>query len=466
MYEKKNLIKWVAVVAVAVVMLIPSTAKAQTSSINAFSPYTMYGIGELNTPGNVAMRSMGGAGVAVRSINTINLLNPAANSIAPQKSFLFDFGVEGQNYYNSQTVENATKKGVYNTFNFRDIAFRMPLAKKLGVGFSLTPYSSVGYRIKYDNPYSLDDPMWGNMGRIQYDYHGEGDVTEVKLGLGYELFKNFSIGIAAQYFWGNIDRTYTAHATSFIPNGSNSVFSLKGLDNYRISSIKGQIGVQWNALMNDKHLLTVGGTFDFGGDVSPKRRSSVTVNNIQQTEVRGEDMYLDLVMPRQVVVGFNYQTLKWNIACDYVFQNWGGSNSEKVQTGATNRGDHRFYEVAYTNTSAVRMGVEYTPSRMDVRHFMKRWSYRAGFHYGSYNQTYDNEKLAEYSVSLGVGIPMSRRIMSVSAIDVGVEYGTRGFNLAKSMGLVRQQYFKISIGFTLFAGGGDGEHWFLRPKYD
>ncbi len=463
MCVKKNLIKWVVAVAV---MLLPLAADAQTSSINAFSPYTMYGIGELNTPGSVAMRSMGGAGVAVRSINTINLLNPAANSVAPQKSFLFDFGVEGQNYYNSQTVEQKTKKGTYNTFNFRDIAFRMPLAKKLGVGFSLTPYSSVGYRIKYDNPYSVDDPVWGNIGRIQYDYHGEGDVTEVKVGIGYEVFKNFSIGLAAQYFWGSIDRSYTAKATAFIPNGTNSVFSITGLDKYQISSIKGQVGVQWTALMNDKHFLTFGGTFDFGGDVKPERKSTVKVNNIQQTEVRGEDRYLKLVMPRQLTLGVNYQTLKWNFAFDYTFQNWGGGNSVKVQTGSTGGADKSFYEVAYTNTSAVRMGVEFTPSRMDVRKFWKRWSYRAGLHYGNHYQTYDGRKLDEYSVSLGLGIPMTRRIMSVSAIDVGVEYGTRGFNLAKSMGLIRQQYFKISIGFTLFAGGGDGEHWFLRPKYD
>ena len=401
MYVKRNLIKWVVA---AAIMLVPFAVEAQTSSINAFSPYTMYGIGELNTPGSVAMRSMGGAGVAVRSINTINLLNPAANSIAPRKSFLFDFGVEGQNYYNSQTIENKTKNGTYNTFNIRDIAFRMPLGKNIGLGFSLTPYSSVGYRIKFDNPYDLNDPMWGNIGRIHYDYHGEGDVTEVKLGLGWEIFKNFSIGVAAQYYWGCIDRSYTANATAFIPNGSNSVFSITGLDKYQISSIKGQIGLQWNAILNDKHILTLGGTFDFGGDVKPERRSTVTVNNIQQTEVRNDDMYQKMVMPRQVTVGVNYQTLSWNFVADYTFQNWGGSNAVKVNTGSTGaQAVKPFYEVAYTNTNSVRMGVEYTPSRYDVRKFWKRWSYRAGAHYGNYYQTYDREKLTEFSVSLGVG---------------------------------------------------------------
>ena len=53
---KNTLIKLVVIAAV----MIPYASAAQTSSINAFSPYTMYGIGEQNTPGTLPMRSMGG----------------------------------------------------------------------------------------------------------------------------------------------------------------------------------------------------------------------------------------------------------------------------------------------------------------------------------------------------------------------------------------------------------------------
>ena len=94
---------------VAVAALFPVAASAQTSSINAFSPYTMYGIGEVNTPGTLPMRSMGGVGVAMRSTGVVNLLNPAGFSAAPQKTFLFNFGLEGQNYYNSQKVAGEAK---------------------------------------------------------------------------------------------------------------------------------------------------------------------------------------------------------------------------------------------------------------------------------------------------------------------------------------------------------------------
>lgn len=70
MQVKNTLIKLV----VAAAALFPVAAWAQTSSINAFSPYTMYGIGEQNTPGTLPMRSMGGVGVAMRSTGVVNLL--------------------------------------------------------------------------------------------------------------------------------------------------------------------------------------------------------------------------------------------------------------------------------------------------------------------------------------------------------------------------------------------------------
>lgn len=452
MQVKKPILKLV----VAAAALLPTLAAAQTSSINAFSPYTMYGIGELNTPGTLSMRSMGGAGVAQRNTSTINLLNPAAYSVMARKSFLFNFGVEGQNYYNSQTVSDVQKKTAYNTFNFHDIAFQLPVAKGLGLGFSLTPYSSVGYRTRFDQAYKPgSDPVLGNVGRIQYQYQGEGDVTEVKLGMGWEIFKNFSVGLAAQYYWGDINRNFVMTPTPITGDGTFN--STVGVDNYSISSIKGQVGVQWNAILNKKRALTFGATYDFGGDLSPRVSKQVYVGDLYNSIVKGDTTQLALVLPRQFSAGVYYQTAKVALALDYVYQNWGGSNRSSVLAGSG-------MEVAYANTSTFKMGVEYIPDRYDVRSFLARWSYRVGFRYGDYHQTFGGERLGQYAVTVGLGIPV--KFLSISGVDVGFEYGRRGYNVAERVGLVRQQYFKFALGFTLFAGSENQEYWFLRPKYD
>lgn len=85
------------------------------------------------------------------------------------------------------------------------------------------------------------------------------------------------MGIAAQYYWGDIDRTFVMTPTAI--TGEGTFTSTVGQDNYSISSIKGQVGVQWNAILNAKRILTFGATYDFGGDLNPE----VTKNSISAT---------------------------------------------------------------------------------------------------------------------------------------------------------------------------------------
>ena len=148
-------------------------ASAQTSSINAYSPYSMYGPGELSTPGNVAMRSMGGVGLGLRNTGQINTLNPAALSVAPSKSFLMDFGVDGTHFRNNQqkyTADGAAAykaKTAYNTVNFHNLSIAFPIARGLGGAVSVAPYSSVGYKVKNTED---NQDIWADVGRVMYGY--------------------------------------------------------------------------------------------------------------------------------------------------------------------------------------------------------------------------------------------------------------------------------------------------------
>lgn len=442
-------------------VLVTTTLAAQTSSINAFSPYTMYGIGEINTPGTLQMRTMGGAGVAIRQAGAINLLNPAGFSLVSRKSFMLDFGLEGQNYYNYQTVAGSEKKSAYNSFNIREFAFLMPLHKGLGLGFSVTPYSSVGYRMNYDHTYDPNDPIWGNVGRVNYGYQGDGDLTEVKIGVGYELFKNFSIGVAAQYYWGYIDRTFSMVPVTITGGGSHG--SVVGESEYAISRIKAQVGVQWNVVQTQKRQLTLGAAFDFGGDLNPEVTTDIYTEDLYNTTVKGDETHLELRLPRQLTFGASYQTSKWLISADYVYQQW--ADNSRVEMTGTDGASGLSMEVKYVDTHTLKAGVEFTPSRYDVRRFWNRWSYRAGLRIGQHNQSFNGEKLNEMAATLGLRIPF--KFMGVSSVDLGVEYGRRGYNVAERIGLVRQQYVKFAIGFTLFASATENhEYWFMRPKYD
>ena len=415
--------------AVAAMLVVPVSAMAQTSSINAFSPYSMYGIGELQTPGVVAQRSMGGVGLGMRRVNFYNRQQKYADG--------------------AQT----TSRTSYNTFNFHDIAFQLPLARRLGLGFSLTPYSSVGYRVSADEQ---SDDVWGNIGRVQYLYAGEGDLTEVKLGIGWEVVKRVSIGVAAQYYWGDIERTYQTVVSNNIVNGG-SVNTVTGTDSYGISRIKMQLGLQADLIQSERQVLTLGATYDMGGNLRPSVNQTVVNGDIYGTVVRGDTTRMALKLPVQLGVGLYYQNAKIAAGVDYIYQNWENNESPKSVPGAVN--------VAYKNTNTVKLGFEYTPNRMDIRNYLKRWSYRVGFRYGTYYQTFEGKTLSQYAVTAGFGMPV--RFLGRSSIDFGVEFGQRGNDSPlridnRQIGLVRQRYVKFSLGLTLF--GEDS--WFVRYKYD
>ena len=350
-----------AAVAVATALPMGAAAQTLTSSINTYSPYSMYGLGELATQGNTAMRSMGGVGVAMQSTISVNLLNPAAYANTPQKSFLFDFAVDAGHFRNAQTKYGATTsevKTAYNSVNFHEIAFQFPIMKGLGFGFSLSPYSNVGYNMYNDD---MSSDATGNVGRIRYQYYGEGDVTEVKAGVGWRPFKHLSVGVAMLYYWGDIKRNYNAVPMDVI-TGSGEYSSTTGIDTYDVSKIKAQFGLQWIAIMNSKRALTFGATYDIGGALKPDMVKYVYVDNMLTSVVRDEeDKALPLRLPRQVAAGVFYQTQRIRAGFDWVYQNWGDENANYLESGS------KGVKVAYNNSNTVTAGLEITQRPIDVR---------------------------------------------------------------------------------------------------
>lgn len=456
------------VVAIIMVAFLPCVATAQTSSVSAYSPYSMYGPGELLTPGTAQMRAMGGVGIALRSMGQVNLMNPASASIAPRKSFLFDFGFDGTHFRNSQPKYDATgaiskrAKTVYNTINIHNIALAFPIAKGLGMSFGLSPYSSVGYKMKLPD---YDKNNTADIGRVMYGYLGDGDITEVKLSIGWEPWRNFSIGVAAKYYWGHIERNYTTEVVNMI-TGAGTYSSTIGVDKYNVNNFKFQAGLQWNIILTETHLFTVGATYDLGGKLNPKRESYVYTDNIihsiNNVPIRDRIEALELRVPHQVGVGLFYRDRRIAWGADYNFAAWGDNNKSFDENGGSS------IPVNYTNTHTIKVGFEITPHANDVRSYFNRISYRLGARVGNYYQTFAGERVNQLAVTAGFGLPV--KIWGASSINIGFEYGRMAAPKAvqfggETIGLITQNYYKVSVGFSLFSAD-TSDYWFVRQKYD
>ncbi len=448
-----QLTKAIKIGLVAITLLLGcGNAVAQSSNTGTFSPYTMYGVGELSTPGTIFTRSMGGAGVAMRNSSTVNLLNPAGQSNVIRKSILFNFGVEGGGYYLSQHTYGSEDlvKSAYNNYNFRDIYLQIPLAEGLGLAIAINPYSSVGYTLV--NTQQLVD-----IGQINYIHAGSGGLNEAKFSLGYRLHNKLSVGVAARYYWGTILHSFTAYPT--IVTGNGSYGSAIGTATYNYSKIMAQFGVLWTPMMTKTKILNFGATYDIGGNLNPEVEKTVVGSN-SYVDIVAES-YLDreaLYMPSEGTVGLSFQSSKWTFVADYTYKNWGDRNSSTELTVDE-------VVVGYANTSTYKAGFEYVPNRNDIRKYIRRVGYRAGARYGDYYQTYNGVSIDEYAATGGLSLPI--KYASISRLDVGFEWGMLGSRdivetSSGSFGLIKQHSFKLSIGLTLF---GD-DYWFQRTKYD
>lgn len=449
MQNRERLKVLIAVAGVLFSFLLPTNLSAQSSSINTYSPYSFYGLGTMSDLGTTNIRSMGGAGIAFRDtyLNplsvTINSLNPASYSAIPQQSFMFNFELEGENYY----LKDARTKSSYNDFNIKNISVLFPLAKKVGFGISVSPYSSVGYRLE---EIVTDPDIVANIGHVKYRYDGEGDISQLKMGLGLELFKNFSLGIDFIYYFGEIDRNYTLEVESI--TGGGGFASTRGYAKEKISKILTNIGFQYNVWNTPKRQITIGGLYTMGGKLNIERSDKIP-ESLGTIDYLWDKSYIDkrMKMADEYAIGMYYQTHKMSVGFDYTFANWGKKNNYDHET------------IKYEDTNALKVGFQYTPNRIDVRHFLNRLTYRVGFKYQENyfsikdTPTLKGGKLDTKAMTLGIGFPI--KMMSPTYLNFGLEFGQRGSTRGR---MVKENYFKISLGLSFFGE----DYWFRKRKYD
>lgn len=440
MQNKKLLLKAL----LALFIVSPSLVSAQyASSINAFSPYTFYGIGDLSVQGPSYLRGMGGAGVAYRNRTQVNTLNPASISTVYRNSFLFHIDTEGRNFY----VSTADKKSSYNTYNFNNFAIQFPLGNKIGLAASIAPLSSVGYRV---DMMETNPDLLANVGNIIYAYGGNGNITQAKVSLGAEVFKNLSLGADLVIYHGRINRDFE---NIILPHSSNeSYVSALGSNKTDISKAWFNLGLQYNLLINTKRILTVGATYQPKLNLKPNTWEIINTSGLADS-VKTLEYRQDLWMPGTLTVGLFYQTTVFAAGLDFSMQNWEGvGNTSKYEN------------IKYRDAISIKGGIQITPNAGDFRRAINRWSYRLGFRYQDYYLMINDHKIDDMAITAGIGIPI--KMGGFSSVSLGAEFGRRGskatgFNGTQQFNMIRENYVNFTVGFSFF--GEDG--WFRKHRY-
>lgn len=422
---------------VSIAVLSVCRLSAQSSdALSTYTPYSMFGFGDIFYPGTTQTYSMGGIGAGIRDRRFINIVNPASITERDTLSFMFDIGGFQKNIINT----DGSSRNAYNAANMQNIVLSTPIYRKSALVAGIIPFSNVGYSIQR---FETDPDIISQVGDVTYKQYGSGSVNEVFLGAAVDLFKGFSLGVHGIYYFGSINRYSNVY---FNTNDKYNSLISRFTDNVGAFSFKA--GLQYSADMGKEkeYNLTLGLVYDYGTSLSCTSTAFVNANNVNSSDTLAYSSSSSMInMPHEFTGGVSFSKKdKWKVGFDYIMQDWSGTEFPEVKG----------VDFRVRNAQSFRAGFEITPSRYDLRYYMNRCTYRVGAYY---NQTYisiDGKGVDAYGITFGMSFPVFRLNNS---INFSVDFGQRGdLNVNRIMERYVMFHFSISL----------HDIWFHRPKYE
>ena len=407
------------------------------------SPYSFYGVGDIKFKGTVENRSMGSISVLPDSIH-IDIQNPANLASLKLTSLAL-----GGTYANTKSkTESQEAKARRTSLDY--LAIGIPVGK-VGIGFGLIPYSSVGYKIQ-KNIFEINTAAPYDTTRAIYTkYDGIGGINKVFFGLGYKLTKHINIGADVQYNFGTIETHSLVYQTlPLLQYGSreNNISDLRGL-NF-------DLGITYQTKVNAKYSFfsslayTPEATLTLG---NTRNIEIVQLTNSQVRTVETENISVDdteIKLPAKLSFGSGFgQVKKWLIGGEVTFLNNSVmSNRFNDIQGAT-----------FENSVRYSLGGFFIPNYNSYSSYYKKIVYRGGLRYENTGLViqkpgYPDKSITDFAANIGLGMPLSGTFTN---INIGLEIGKRG---TKSYNLVEENYVNLSVGLSL------SEKWFVKRKYD
>jgi hypothetical protein len=402
---------------------------------NNTSAYSFFGIGDVNSSNTIEQLSMGGVGVSLDDTFHLNLSNPASN--ASLKFTTYTIGLENKNLW----ANDGTDKQRAATTFLSYLALGIPLGEKGGLSFGILPNSSVGYSLT-SNIYDTDDEL----SEITF-YNGEGGTNKVFLGVGYEIFKGFRVGVQGNYLFGKIENSQV-----------NQVKDVALATKYQtISNVKGfsiNTGFQYKKSIKNKLNLHLGGNFNLQNEIDADGNEyiySVFISSFEtpkdtilNTKSKGTITY---PLKSSLGIGLGKEN-KWYAGIDYSFQ-----KALELQGNILSN----YSKVAYDDSNKIAIGGFYTPKFNSITSYWERVTYRAGVKFETTGLKVDGTGLGnqftaidDFGISFGVGLPVSNQL---SNLNIGFEIGKRG---EISNGLVKENYINFRLSLSL------NDKWFRK----
>ncbi len=387
---------------------------------NTSSPFSIFGIGEIETRDFGRTTGMGNVGIGVKSTNFLNRCNPAGLSGIDTLAFIFDVSaaIKMSKFWTATQEDRATD------FNFKNVSVGVRLAKRWTSSVGLSPFSNVGYNLKGTQP------IEGTYdGTVTSYFTGTGGINKFYWANAVEIFRGFSLGVTSSYIFGTI-----THQEEM------PVMIIK--DTYSVNKIYFDFGLQYSRPIGQYTTVTVGGVYGYGTEVAMSKNETIASGSTTLRKQTLPDTKTHI--PEFYGAGFsvtrNQGNQEWLFAADYRYQNW---SVDKARHKALKYTDSRVYSV----------GLQLVPNSKRPENYLQFMRYQIGACYNQSYLTINGYQLDDYSVSAGVGLPFRNRSYVNVAVNFGQSYTGR-------KGGITERYVLLSVNLSLV------ELWFAKQQYD
>ena len=416
------------------ILLVSFSVSSQKLS---YSPYSYFGTGDTAFSSTAENQMMGGLLVYYDSTH-VNLNNAASLSKLKFVNYSLGVDLKSTSFKNDNTNEKSTATGLKYIAVSVPVVYGVDRKKLFSFSFGLKPDTSVGYLLESN----YEDATPPELNRFE----GDGGINTAFLSVGFEVLKNWGLGVSTSYAFGSINHYHSKFLKDIeLYTKVSNESSLSGI-NLSLSSV-------YQTKISEKLLLK--SSFSYTRDSELKSKNSQSIATLKQDGGYGgdsEQINLEalglkettFLIPRSTSFGLGLgQDKKWFFGLSYKQQNGGGFKNQLMNLD----------NVEFKSSKQYSIGGFYLPKYDSFTNYFDTVTYRFGVRYQSGGLYVNNEQINDFGINFGLSLPLA----NLSSANVGVELGQRGTN---NSGLVKENYFSIKLGFTL------NDLWFIRSLYN
>jgi hypothetical protein len=421
-----------------VVILISLFSFAFTASAQKLvnSPYSRFNLGTLEPAGSFRSLGMGGIGISLRDNSSIYFSNPASYSSLDTNSFVFDFGLD----YSINILSDGSSSFKSDDSNFDHLLMGFPVTKGWGVAIGIIPVSNGYYKIS-ESVLKSDtanyDPLVGEYSSFHL---GDGGFTNVFLGTGLKINKNFSAGVNMTLLFGQVKRLNQFEFAEY-----NNVYNNNSTEKLQLSGINFDYGIQYSASLKNNYFFNAGVSITTGKNY----KSKYELLSLRYTAYGTSDSISSVsdnspaFIPGTLRLGISFgKKNKLTTGFDFISTKWSKS---KIPGSIGYAAD----------TKSFLFGAEYIPDKYSNYSFIKRVEYRIGAHIEDNYFIFKGEQVKEFGASMGIGLPMRRSLSKTNFFfDFTRKTGPAGSTLHT------ENFYTMGISLNLY------DFWFIQRKYE